>query len=78
MKQLNKYPMVGLSADWIYRTWLVDGDYEKGTVIFEDEEEENTFELLSFVVDPITEEKDVTLICSGTLETVLNNPIFTL
>jgi hypothetical protein len=32
------FPMIGLSADWIFQTWLVGGTIEDGMVIFENED----------------------------------------
>ncbi|MBL0625786.1 hypothetical protein [Aeromonas jandaei] len=49
--KLNRlYPMIGLSADWIYQTWLISGNVTKGTVIFNNEDDDS-YELISFHYD---------------------------
>lgn len=45
---LNKYfPMIGLSADWIFQTWLIGGTTEDGIVIFENEDN-SCYEVIEF------------------------------
>lgn len=45
---LNKnFPMIGLSADWIFQTWLINGTIENGIVIFENEDNSN-YEVIEF------------------------------
>lgn len=50
----ENYPMVGLSADWIYRTWKIrekkiNEEHYTEVVVFENEENEN--ELLLLLVE---------------------------
>lgn len=66
----QQYPMIGLSADWIYRTWLISGDMTKGKVIFENEDND-TYELLSFYYDN-DEVIIVNLLYSGFLKDVVD------
>ncbi len=45
---LNKYfPMIGLSADLIFQTWLIGGTTEDGIVIFENEDN-SCYEVIKF------------------------------
>jgi hypothetical protein len=44
---MSKYPQIGLSADWVYRTWLIEGDKGDGVVVFENEEND-TYILVEF------------------------------
>ncbi|WP_156993117.1 hypothetical protein [Aeromonas fluvialis] len=67
--ELNRrYPMIGLSADWIYQTWLISGDVTQGQVIFENEDS-NLYELLSFSYDD--ESLIAKIVCSGSLQQVV-------
>jgi hypothetical protein len=65
----RRYPMIGLSADWIYQTWLISGDVTKGQVIFENEDS-SLYELLSFSYDD-DDNLIVKLVCSGSLLNVV-------
>ncbi|WP_157830533.1 hypothetical protein [Aeromonas sobria] len=68
--ELNRrYPMIGLSADWVYQTWLISGDVTKGQVIFENEDS-SLYELLSFSYDD-DENLIAKLVCSGSLGNVV-------
>lgn len=69
-EKLNVYPMIGLSADWIYRTWLMSGSLERGIVVFENEDS-GVFELVSFYF--CGEDRFERVLISGTIESVLNN-----
>lgn len=40
-------PMIGLSADWIFQTWLIGGTIEDGMVIFENEDN-SCYEIIEF------------------------------
>ncbi|WP_421308989.1 hypothetical protein [Aeromonas veronii] len=67
--KLNRlYPMIGLSADWIYQTWLISGNVTKGTVIFNNEDDD-LYELISFHYDE-DENLVANMECSGSLEYV--------
>ncbi|MBL0631578.1 hypothetical protein [Aeromonas veronii] len=70
MDELNQcYPMIGLSADWVYQTWLISGDVTNGLVIFEDEDS-GSYELLSFSYDD-DEDLITRMVFSGSLSNVI-------
>ena len=69
--ELNRhYPMIGLSADWIYQTWLISGNMKGGRVIFENEDN-GLYELLSFSYDEDEEQKLIDTLFIGTLDAVV-------
>lgn len=69
MNELNQfYPMIGLSADWVYPTWLISGDITNGLVIFENEDS-GSYELLSFSYDD--EDLITRMVFSGSLSNVI-------
>lgn len=48
VEMLNtNYRMIGLSADWVYQTWLIKGSIERGVVIFENEDNDS-YEVVDF------------------------------
>lgn len=70
IKSLNKYfPMIGLSADWIFQTWLINGTIENGIVIFENEDD-LSYEIVEFHYED--EERLERMIFSGSLGDVEN------
>jgi len=62
----QKFPMVGLSADWIFQTWLINGSINNGTVIFENEDRE-CYEVIDF--------RHESILYSGGLTDVINYSI---
>ncbi|WP_429220522.1 hypothetical protein [Aeromonas veronii] len=65
ISELNShFKMVGLSSDWIYRTWLLSGDEMRGLVFFENEDD-STYELVEFCF--FDEKREETLLFSGSL-----------
>lgn len=62
------FPMIGLSADWIYQTWLIKGNRTQGVVIFENEDN-STYELVEFYYE--NEERIENVIFSGLLSEVI-------
>ncbi|BEE04250.1 hypothetical protein ACET8C_05435 [Aeromonas veronii] len=65
----RRYPMIGLSADWVYQTWLISGDVTNGLVIFENEDS-GSYELLSFSYDD-DEDLITRMVFSGSLLNVI-------
>lgn len=63
-----RFPMIGLSADWIYQTWLIKGTLTRGTVIFENEDDA-TYELVDFYYED--EQRVEKMLCSGSLRDVI-------
>lgn len=64
----TNFRMIGLSADWIYQTWLIKGSLTKGTVIFENEDNA-TYELVDFYYED--EQRVENILCSGSLRDVI-------
>lgn len=62
--------MIGLSADWIFQTWLIRGTVEKGIVIFENEDNSN-YELIEFYYKG-EERIEITLL-SGSLNQIMQH-----
>jgi hypothetical protein len=68
--ELNtRFPMVGLSADWVYRTWLVKGNEQEGVVIFENEDD-SVFEVIEFFY--VDEERIENVLFGGDLYSALS------
>ncbi|MEH8161993.1 hypothetical protein [Aeromonas allosaccharophila] len=73
---LNKtFPMIGLSADWIFQTWLISGSKNNGIVIFENEDRE-CYEVISFYYE--NEDRHENTLFSGELTDVKDYSINTL
>ncbi|MDM5087924.1 hypothetical protein OB947_03225 [Aeromonas bestiarum] len=77
MKNTNKinilnahFPMIGLSAEWIFQTWLISGTKAKGVVIFENEDN-STYELIEFHYED--EKRLEKMLSSGSLTDILKN-----
>lgn len=68
----QKFPMVGLSADWIFQTWLINGSINNGTVIFENEDRE-CYEVIDFYYK--NEDRHESILYSGELTDVINYSI---
>lgn len=66
----SKFTMIGLSADWIFQTWLIRGTVEKGIVIFENEDNSN-YELIEFYYKG-EERIEITLL-SGSLNQIMQH-----
>ncbi|WP_368174024.1 hypothetical protein [Aeromonas sp. s13] len=66
----SKFTMIGLSADWIFQTWLILGTVEKGIVIFENEDNSN-YELIEFYYKG-EERIEITLL-SGSLNQIMQH-----
>lgn len=62
--------MIGLSADWIFQTWLIRGTVEKGIVIFENEDNSN-YEFIEFYYKG-EERIEITLL-SGSLDQIMQH-----
>ncbi|KTA79450.1 hypothetical protein [Aeromonas salmonicida] len=43
----QKFQMIGLSADWVFQTWLISGTKNDGIVIFENEDS-SCYEVIEF------------------------------
>lgn len=71
----QNFPMIGLSADWIFQTWLICGSTKNGIVIFENEDIE-CYELVEFYYK--SEERHEHTLFSGELTDVINHTINTL
>ncbi|MEI4956952.1 hypothetical protein [Aeromonas caviae] len=76
MKETNEinmlnthFPMIGLSAEWIFKTWLISGTKEKGVVIFENEDN-STYEIIEFHYED--EKRREKMLSSGSLTETLN------
>ncbi len=63
------FPMIGLSAEWIFKTWLISGTKEKGVVIFENEDN-STYEIIEFHYED--EKRFEKMLSSGTPTEILN------
>ncbi|MFQ1593474.1 hypothetical protein ACK4A3_05925 [Aeromonas veronii] len=63
----QNFPMIGLSADWIFQTWLINGSENNGTVIFENEDRE-CYEVIAFYYK--SEDRHETVLFSGGLTDV--------
>lgn len=63
-----KYDMIGLSADWCYRTWLINGDLQSGLVVFENEDS-HCYEIIDFFY--VEEERIENTLFSGGFSAVL-------
>jgi len=71
----EKYPMIGLSADWVYRTWLLSGTETKGIVLFE-EEGTNEYSIIEYSFDETTEKRTEKVLISGLLETIIRSTCY--
>jgi hypothetical protein len=69
---MSSYPQIGLSADWIYRAWLLHGNKGYGVVIFENEED-NTYSLIAFYRDEEYDDEINTLYTSDSIEMCLDH-----
>jgi hypothetical protein len=65
MDILNSFPMIGLSSDWIYRTWAV----APNRVIFEDEDQDGVYLLIEYSYNE--EERIEEVLFEGTVEECL-------
>lgn len=63
----QNFPMIGLSADWIFQTWLINGNTKNGIVIFENEDRE-CYEIIEFYYKD--EERHEKMLFSGGLADV--------
>lgn len=69
LNMLNyRFNMIGLSADWIYQSWLIKGNPTQGLVIFENEDS-STYEIIEFYHDD--EKRIENVIHSGSLEKII-------
>ena len=59
------YRMIGLSADWVYKTWLIKGSTAQGIVIFENEDNDS-YEVVDFHYED--EERIEKMLFAGSLE----------
>ncbi|CAJ1845597.1 hypothetical protein HA451_08170 [Aeromonas veronii] len=59
------YRMIGLSADWVYQTWLIKGSTAQGIVIFENEDNDS-YEVVDFHYED--EERIEKMLFAGSLE----------
>lgn len=71
----QNFQMIGLSADWIFQTWLIRGSTKNGIVIFENEDKE-CYELVEFYYK--NEERHEHTLFSGEFTDVINYTIDTL
>lgn len=58
----QKFQMIGLSADWVFQTWLISGTKNDGIVIFENEDS-SCYEVIEFHCK--VEERTEKLLFSG-------------
>ncbi|MEA9419660.1 hypothetical protein VCX22_19785 [Aeromonas caviae] len=58
----KKFQMIGLSADWVFQTWLISGNENDGIVIFENEDS-SCYEVIEFHCKD--EERTENLLFSG-------------
>ncbi|WP_335814925.1 hypothetical protein [Aeromonas allosaccharophila] len=63
----QNFPMIGLSADWIFQTWLISGSKNNGVVIFENEDRE-CYEVIEFHYE--NEDRHEKTLFSGELKDV--------
>lgn len=69
VEMLNaNYRMIGLSADWVYQTWLIEGSTAQGIVIFENEDNDS-YEVVDFHYED--EERIEKMLFAGSLENAL-------
>lgn len=69
VEMLNaNYRMIGLSADWVYQTWLIKGSIENGVVIFENEDNDS-YEVVDFHYED--EGRIEKMLFAGSLENAL-------
>ena len=61
------YKMVGLSSDWVNRAWQIDGDYDSGRIVFDNED--GTYILFDFFYD-VDDELRTTTLVEGSIEEV--------
>ena len=61
------YKMVGLSSDWVNRAWQIDGDYDSGRIVFDNED--GTYILFDFFYD-VDDELRITTLVEGSIEEV--------
>ena len=71
----QNFPMIGLSADWIFQTWLISGSKENGIVIFENEDGD-CYEVIEFYYED--EDRHENMLFSGELVDVKAYSISTL
>lgn len=70
VEMLNaNYRMIGLSADWVYQTWLIKGSIERGVVIFENEDNDS-YEVVDFHYED--EGRIEKMLFAGSLENALS------
>lgn len=62
------YKMVGLSSDWVNRAWQIDGDYDSGRIVFDNED--GTYVLFDFFYD-VDDELRITTLVEGSIKEVL-------
>ena len=66
VEMLNaNYRMIGLSAVWVYQTWLIKGSTAQGIVIFENEDNDS-YEVVDFHYED--EERIEKMLFAGSLE----------
>lgn len=66
VEMLNaNYRMIGLSADWVYQTWLIEGSTTQGIVIFENEDNDS-YEVVDFHYED--EDRIEKMLFAGSLE----------
>ena len=63
------YKMVGLSSDWVNRAWQIDGDYDSGRIVFDNED--GTYSLFDFFYD-VDDELRITTLVEGSIKEVLS------
>ena len=61
------YKMVGLSSDWVNRAWQIDGDYDSGRIVFDNED--GTYIMFNFFYD-VDDELRITTLVEGSIEEV--------
>ena len=71
----QNFQMIGLSADWIFQTWLIRGSTKNGIVIFENEDRE-CYEVIEFYYE--NEDRHENTLFSGELTDVKDYSINTL
>ena len=63
------YKMVGLSSDWVNRAWQIDGDYDSGRIVFDNED--GTYVLFDFFYEGDDEDElHTTTLVEGSIEEV--------
>ncbi|HHW4401647.1 TPA: hypothetical protein ACUNCG_002258 [Aeromonas hydrophila] len=66
VEMLNaNYRMIGLSAGWVYQTWLIEGSTTQGIVIFENEDNDS-YEVVDFHYED--EDRIEKMLFAGSLE----------